>query len=335
MAEISGGYSGAPSPTAGGETGGYAPGTAPVVYQPPAGHSGSYIGKPDPNLGTPVTGLAPLTDSQTGAMAYLRNVLDSYGLGDLTEWAMGEIRKGYGQEKVLQDLRETPSYKTRFKVIQDRADAGLPPISPAQVVEYERTAAQLMGRYGVPRGFYDKPEDFHDLLLRDVSAQELQSRLESGYARVLTAPPEVRSVFKDFFGADSNQALAAFFLDPDKAQPVLEQQLAAGLDAGAGRRLGYDVTKDTAMKLASVGISEDEAAKGFLQLSGQKGLFAENFGEQTDITQDQGAEAVFGLSADAQRKIDRRTQERTAAFNGQGGALQTNEGVRGAGAADQ
>ncbi len=288
-----------------------------------------------PATPTGPTGPAPLSAAQNGALAYLRNILAEYGLEDLTEWAADELRKGYEDVVVLQHLREQPLFKERFKVIFDRQEKGLPAISPAQVIEYERTAAQLMGRFGVPRGFYDNQEDFHDLLMRDVSPAELQARLEQGYGRVLAAPVEVRSVFKEFFGVEGDKALATFFLDPDKAQPVLERQLAAALDAGAAKRYGWNLDYGIADRLASVGITEDEAAKGFLQLNSQRGLFAENFGESDITAEDTGVKATFGLDAEAQRTVDRRVQSRQAAFSGDGGTLTTQEGARGAGVAGQ
>lgn len=281
-------------------------------------------------------GQTPLTSAQNSALAYLRSVLDEYGLGDLAGWAADELRKGYDDVVVLQHLREQDAFKSRFKVIFDRQDKGLPAISPAQVIEYERTAAQLMGRFGMPRGFYDNPADFHDLLLKDVSPAELQVRLEQGYAQVVSAPQEVRDVFRDFYGVDGDNALASFFLDPEKSQPVLETKLAAAQDAGAGRRFGFDLNYDQADRLARVGVGQDQAAKGFLQLNSQAGLYHEGFGEHTDLTaEEEGVRATFGLDAEAQRVVDRRAQGRQAQFGGGGGASDGKTGVSGAGSADQ
>lgn len=278
-----------------------------------------------------------LSNTQRSALAYLRQVLDQYGLGSLAEWAADELRKGYDEAVVLQHLRDTPEFHERFKVIFDRQEAGLPPISPAQVVDYERTAAQLMGRFGLPQGFYDNYEDFHDLLARDVSPQELQARLESGYAQVLNAPKEVRDVFREWYGANGDSALAAFFLDPDKAQPVLEHQLLKAQVAGSGRRFAFSLSEEEADLMARVGVDQAAADRGFAQLSTQRGLFDENLWDSGgDMTVGkEGVGAAFGLDGASQQKIERRVAERQAAFAGGGGALRTNDGVRGAGVADQ
>lgn len=271
----------------------------------------------------------------TSAAAYLEDLLRRYGLESLVDWAKNELATGAEDVVVLQHLRERPEFQVRFKVIFDRQAAGLPPVSPAEVIEYEKAATQLMSAYGLPKGYYDTPEDFQALLFKDVSPLELQTRLQSGYTRVLMAPPEVRQAFTDFFGPEGDGALASFFLDPDKAQPILEQNLAMAIASGTGTRYGLAVDYGMAESLARKGVSEQDLDMGMKSLVNQSPIFEENYAETEDLSINrEGLAATFSLDPASSGKITKRIGERQAKAAGTGGPAMTQRGVIGTGKAE-
>ena len=263
------------------------------------------------------------TAAQRDAYAYLKDVLDTYGLGNLADWAWQQIVAGHSDTEVLQSLRETPEFKARFPAIADREAKGLPTISPAEYIAYENQATQLLRAAGLPRGFYDAPDDFRRLIANDVSASELADRINQGYVKVANAPSAVRRAFQEYFGPSGDAALASYFLDPSRAQPVLETQLAAAEFGGTGFTFGFHIGEDVAMGAGRAGISQSQARSGFANLSAIAPLFDETVTEHTDITPDkEGVAATFGLSGatGAQKQITQRQNERKAAFSGGGGA---------------
>lgn len=273
--------------------------------------------------------------ADTSATAHVKEILKQYGLENLTDWALGELIDGYDDVTVLQHLREQPETKARFAAVYEREKLGLPPISFADVINYEKAATELMVSAGMPRGFYDSPEDFTNLMVGDVSVQELQKRVEGGYARVAQAPAEVRQSFRDLFGADGDAALATFFLDPEKAQPLLETQLGMAQIHGTGRRYGIDTGKDLAEQLARQDVSQQEAEQQFATLARGRGLFNENVDETArNLSVDkEGVEAAFGTDQEARANVERRAASRQAAFQGSGGAQTTQKGYTGLGSA--
>lgn len=287
--------------------------------------------------------MAPLTSAQkraraiTGnesASAYLRSVLQQYGLESLTGWAKEELNKGYEDVVVLQHLRERPEFKARFKAIVEREALGLPAISPAEVIEYETNVRQTMIAAGLPAGFYDQPEDFVGFMTRDLSIEEVKERVAGGYKRVANAPALVRDTFREFFGVDGDNALAAFFLDPSRAQPILENAIATAEIAGTGRRFGIETGQDLSSELARQGVNQQSAEQAFGQLSSQTGLFEENVDEATDLAVDkEGVEAAFGVNQNSRRVVEQRSAKRQAAFAGSGGATQGQRGASGLGEA--
>lgn len=270
------------------------------------------------------------------ARAYLEEMLRRYGLQDLASWANDELAKGFDDVVVLQHLREQPLYRQRFKAIFEREKAGLPAMSPAEVIEYEARVTELMINAGFPKGFYDSPDDFAALMIADKSLEEIKDRVIGGYAKVAQAPRLVRDTFREFYGVDGDAALAAFFLDPDKAMPLLEVQLQAGSIGGVGRRFGIQTGRDTAEELARMGITEQAADQTYGQLAASSGLFKENVDETKDIAIDkEGVAAAFGTDQAARQEVSRRAEGRLAAFAGSGGASSSQQGASGLGAANK
>lgn len=277
------------------------------------------------------------------ASAYLRDLLARYGLESLTDWMLDLIRQGGEQvdENVLiQQLRERPEYKTRFAAIEQRRQAGLPAISEADVLNYENTARQMFRAVGLPPGFYDQPEDFVDLLVKDVSPAELQGRIEDGWVRVAQQDPNVRAAFAEWFGPQSDAALAAVFLDPDKALPVLQKQVAAAEIGGLGRNFGFgDFTVDQALGVAAgnPGLSTSGVNQALGRLAAVRPVFSE-----TASRRERGDDLVAGReglayafdTGDAER-VRTRIRQRLAEFGGGSRAASGQRGLVGLGSAGQ
>jgi hypothetical protein len=254
--------------------------------------------------------------AEAPANAILRDVLATYGLESMMDWAMDALARGLSETEVLQELRQRPEFKVRFPAIEAREKLGMPAISPAEYVEYERRVAQIMRDAGMPPDFYDRPDDFTRLLVADKSAAEVQAIVQDGYLRVQTAPAEVRDVFADWFGAAGDSALAAFFLDPDRAHPTIMRIANEAIFGGTGRRFGVNVSEPTAQRAVEVGGAASPVA-GFQQLQEMSGYFAETITEQADLTaEEEGVQAVFGLGGPGAGRVRARQAERAAQFGG-------------------
>lgn len=265
------------------------------------------------------------TNAQEDAFAYVRGILDEYGLGQLADLAWEYVRQDYSATLVVQKLSETAEFKTRFKVIEQRKAAGLPPISPAEVVTYERNSRAIAKAAGFPPDMIDTDE----LLLNDVSAAELGRRINDGWLRVSQAPAEVRSFFNTTFGVDGDAALAAFFTDSEKATPMILRAVDQAQMGGTAARFGIRLTADRAERLVGVGVTAGQANTGFSELARDAALFEELAGESDLSAEGVGVDAAFGLSPTAQTELERRRQERLALTGGStgSGAAETRTGT--------
>lgn len=267
------------------------------------------------------------------AAALVTNALRQIGLESEIGWALGMLRLNVSPDEVLLQLRERPAYKQRFRANEERRAKGLPQLSEGAIIQFESGARELMRRANLPGGFWDSTDDFVTFLANDWSLAEIGTRINDGYAKV-AQNPEVRSAFQRYFGANGDGALAAWFLDPTKAEPVLMEQVTAATFGGVGQRFGYDIGLASATRAAQAGVGAEAAQQGFEQLGQMRPLFTETITENNDLTAEgAGVGAVFGLDATSAEEIRRRQQSRQAAFGGGGGAAFTNQGIAGFGEA--
>lgn len=267
------------------------------------------------------------------ALSYLNSVLDEYGLSSLGSWAWEQIQQGYTPERIIQNLRETSEYKQRFVGMEQRRAAGLPAISEGEYIGYERTVRQMMRAAGLPATFYDQPDDFANFIGRDISPAEMQARIDDGFLAASQAPAEVRGALQSLYGIDGS-TLAAYYLDPDRALPLLQRQFAAAQIGGAATRTGYGALNVTeAERLAALGVSEAEAQQGFSALEQSRELFTSLPGENAEaIGRDAQQAAIFGGDANARNLLQRRAGERVSQGSGAQSFAVGQSGVAGLGA---
>jgi hypothetical protein len=289
-----------------------------------------------------VSSVPALAPGQQDAFDALRGTLHLFGLDDpeMVAWVKQQIIDGTGQSSIMLALYDPATVPGKvvdrmYPEIRGRREANLAPISIQDAVGYRDNAIQLMHAAGLPPEFYDQPEDLARFQIRDVSLVELKSRIDEAAMASTQAPPETRAQLQSLYGVDSGH-LTAYYLDPDKAQPVLQKQFAAATLSGTGVRSGYGaLDRSQAERLATLGVSSDQAAQGFGQLVQSKELFGALPGEAGIgvLSRDEQLAAAFGGDAAAQEKIRRTAAARKAMFGEGGGFAAGQKGLAGLGSA--
>ena len=167
----------------------------------------------------------------------------------------------------------------------------------------------------------------------DISPSELQQRVEKGFAAVDNADPEVLKSMRALYPEIGNDRamLAAFYLDPTKATPLLILRTEAAKIARVAKQRGNLGAGDIAAlgasgfeNLAQQGLSEAQVEQGFGAYNLQKGLFDEMSGEQS-FTLEQKVGAALGTDINTLSGIERRKGLRKGMFQG-GGKFATTTG---------
>lgn len=271
--------------------------------------------------------------SDRDSAARLNGVLGEYGLSELADTVWGWIVEGLSEAEIIQRMRGTDTYKKRFVGMEERRKKGLAPISERDYINYERDARQLFRAAGLPTGFYDSNDDFTKFLANDLSISELSDRVTLAANAAFRMPKEDRDALTQWGMGPGD--LTAFWLDPDKAQPLLERKYAAAQLAGTSKRSGFgDLNEDTATGLATMGVTQQQAQQGFGTLVESRELFgALDSGEDT-IDQNAQLDAAFRGSTNAQRRIEQRRRRRQGVFEAGGGFASAQNGLTGLGDTD-
>jgi hypothetical protein len=279
-------------------------------------------------------------EAQQSAEAIFAQTLQSYGFdaadtASLTSWAQGQIT-GKGQPdgqpvpeaQVALNLMKTPQFAARFPGIIAQQNAGTPVTSVSDYLSYEQYAYQTAHAAGLPPGFMT-PQVIGDLIGSHVDQQELSDRIVQGYQAVAETLPQTRQYFADQFGINAGH-LAAYFLDPNRATPLLMQQATAAQIGGEAMTLGFnELPQALTLKAAQAGVS---ANAGMQDLSGKTASelpLTRNVITQAGPAISQTTLASAALLGDeaSQRAVQLAQGARVAPFQGGGTFGQTQRGV--------
>lgn len=215
--------------------------------------------------------------AQASAQAIFAQTLQAYGFSAadiqaLTDWAHGQIT-GSGapdgqpvpEAQVALNLMQTQQFKNRFPGIAAQQAAGTPVTAPGDYVNYEKYAYATAQAAGLPAGFMS-PQMIGNLIANHVDQNELSDRIVKGYQAVAETLPETRAYFRDAFGIDAGH-LAAYFLDPTNAEPLLMQKATAAQFGGTAMAAGFhELPSDLLLRAAQMGVTPAEGAQA---LTGQ------------------------------------------------------------------
>ena len=268
------------------------------------------------------------------AVAYLEELLRSYGLEELAGWAYEQVTSGNSPTMIRQLLWEQPAFKKRFKVIFDRRAKGLSAISVNEVIDYERKGRQLLQAAGLPSGFYDTPDDFYNFLLNDISLSELNDRVQIAREYTYNIDATTRAEIQRLYGLTDGD-FTAHALDPQRAVPILKNKFTSARTAAASIRAGYgQLNTQEAENLTRLGVDPNSASQGFAALVQSRELFNALPGQEAAedaISRTEQLNAAFGGDALAREKIARRGEGRVAASKRGGGFVSDREGFAGLG----
>ena len=272
---------------------------------------------------TPAKSVVPTDDNET-ATSILTNTLKFYGLDDPA--LVNEIRAALANRTITGSstideigiqLRESPAFKQRFAANETRRALGKPVYSVSQLLTLESQYRRNLRDSGMPAGFYDDPTSLQNFLVNDISPDEILARVTQGFQAVRNADPTVVNELKTLYNLDDG-SIAAFFLDPNKAQDnILRAARAAEVAAQARKQAGIGLTAQTAEELVRQGITESEAQAGFTTYRQQEELYKPLLGEQA-ITQEEAIAGTLGTNAQAAQRIATTKRRRKGTFEAGG-----------------
>jgi hypothetical protein len=274
------------------------------------------------------------------AYALLLEQFSQYGLGALVEPLKDLIVEGLSPAEFTLRLRDTDAYKKRFAANAARINKGLRALSEAEYIGLEDQYQNIMRNYGLPASYYTRgdmgrQEGFEKFIGGDVSAAELEDRIQTAQNRVINAAPEVAASLRSFYPDITDGDILAYALDPDKAITEIRRKVTAAEIGGAATMAGLNrITPDMtpeqiaairgrAEELGRYGVTAQAARQGFQTVAevAPRGGQLASFYKETPYTQTTAEQEVFGLTGatEAARQRKKLTQLEQASFAGQAG----------------
>lgn len=267
-----------------------------------------------------------LNHRQENAFELMRATLRSWGLGSLIDDLRRLIVKGdTAPDTLTLALRNTNAYKVRFAGNELRIKNGLAALNEADYLSAESGYQQVLRAYGLPRGFYDKPSDFADLIGKGVSPSELSTRAQIAHDQYMAAPDAIRNLWSQYFGKGN---IIASILDPDVATAVIQDRATQVSIGGAAAMQGLDVNQRRAQHLQEAGVDINVARKAYAQIA-QSLPTDQNIAQRFGTTFDQKQEENDLLLNDAGATQKRQTlyDEEQGLFRGESGVDSSALGV--------
>lgn len=212
---------------------------------------------------------------------------DGNGLAALVrQWAQEDKSAAWIQV----NLRDTQQYKQRFPAMQTLIQRKMA-IDEATYIAQERAYNAVLKAADLPTGFYDGPEDYASLITGQVSAKELQDRVDSAKTFLdANTDPSYKAKLTEYFGISDGQMLA-YVLDGERAQSIINKQIKTAAMGGAAARAGFDLDSSQAGRYA-----------------GSLGQEYDAFGTD-DRTRLDTALSALGVEADTQQRLAQIDQD--------------------------
>ena len=306
--------------------------------QGPVGGGGNGGQPTGPTLSAPTGPSATDMASRQNVFDQVQALFTTYGIikaGDPASDALLATIKnlamsGAGADTISLQLQQSDAYKARFAGNETRRAAGLNVLSPAEYIATENAYDQILRASGVPTGFYNSSAEKAKLIGADVSASELQSRVDLAAKSISGADPFYTQQLKNLYGLSQGDMIA-HVLDPAAAMPLLQQQTQSTTIAAAAARNATNVNLSTAEQLAGMGVTQAQAEQGFgniaSQLPGMQAIASRYQGYGDAGTVGTGLQAAtFGApiagetAAQAETRLKRLQTQETSAFGGSAGA---------------
>ena len=255
----------------------------------------------------------------------LTALFSAYGLESLAPFINTRIMADVSEEMLLLELYDRPEYQQRFPGMASLRKKSRT-ITEKEYMDIEKAMTQTARFFDLPKGFYDGPEDFGNLIGAEVSAKEFQDRLQIGQDLSRTLNPSVKQQLIDFYGVGEGD-LTAFVLDADKALPLIQKQAKAAQFVGIGRAAGFELRGITSGQAENIAGTESYAKlseRELAQALGQAGQLRRTQKrlsgiEGQDYSEQEALSAVIEGSPQALLASQQRAAREGARFSARGG----------------
>lgn len=266
------------------------------------------------------------------AAAFLSDILNQYGLGELSGEVMSLVQQwGNSPSVIANNLRQTGSYKNRFKGLLALQQKGITDVrNEGDYIKLETEYRQAFREAGLQSylgGAGSQTErDAIARLVGDytVSVNEVKNRIADAQRVVNETAPEVRDALQRYYNVSAAD-LVAYTLDPTRTQDQINRKANAAIFGGLAQARGLDADVNTAESIAALsGANDLSTQNAAIQLGTARQVRdatkrLANL-EATDLTDSEILQSEFSIDPEAQRKVKGLQSRERARFGGSSAA---------------
>lgn len=277
------------------------------------------------------------------AKAYLEDLFSQFGGMQELVGEIDQMIRDFGNspEVLLGKVRQTDSYKTRFRGLVQLQQQGITDIRNED--EYLRLETEYraafreagMSDFLGEDGTQDQFDNIADLVSDyKVSVAEVRSRVNDAARVVADTSPEIRDALEEYYGIDQ-ATLTEYVLDPVRTQDKVNQIANTALLGAAAQREGLDIDRSAAEQVAGLAGDEDvntaQFSREFARASVARDATSRLAGiEDSNLTDSEVLLSEMDLDTNAIQKVRGLRSRERARFSGSTGitssALETNRG---------
>lgn len=279
------------------------------------------------------------------AVAFLGDVLEQYGMADLRDSINSLVQEwGNSSSVIMNNLRQTDSYKTRFKGLLSLQQKGVTDVrNEAEYITLESSYRQAFRDAGLqsyigPAGSVPERDAIAKLVGDySLSVNEVKARIGDAARIVATdTPAEVKDALQRYYNVSASD-LVAYTLDKDMAKNRINEMANAAIVGGLSSQVGLEAERGTAEQIAQMTAGNEDLNGAALtprfaqakDVYGATKRLAEI--ENGTLSTDEALQSEFDFATGAKKKVkDLQSRER-ARFSGtsaiQTGSLSRSTGV--------
>ena len=195
--------------------------------------------------------------AREGARAFLRGLLETYGLGSLAGRIEELIGDSTNELVIAERLRQTPEYRTRFKGLVNLREKGVVDIrDEAEYLRFESSYRKIF-RDNDLQSYLGTPGSQQEIdkiasLVGDfsLSVDEVEERVIDARRVVADTAPEVRESLQRFYNITPD-LMVEFVLDPENTSEVIQRRANAAVVGGYAQRAGLEFGAGVAERIGS------------------------------------------------------------------------------------
>ena len=284
----------------------------------------------DTSKTTTTTVVDTRAQDRESASAFLSNLLAPFGLSLLASEIDTIIKETTNENVMFERLRNSNSYKKRFKGLTQLRAKGVTDIAnEGEYLRLESNYRQVFRDAGMSSflGNAGTETEFDAIakLVGDysVSVDEVAARVNDAQRIVAETPKEVRDSFQRFYNVDPS-TLTAYVLDPVRTTNEINKRANAAMIGGLGMKQGLDFDVSTSARVGTflggdnnlTTTQVDPQLTQIADIQRSTGRLAEL--EKSTLSAGETALASLDLDVEAQRKVKGLQSRERARFSGSG-----------------